>query len=64
MAKTPKFEEQMKKLQEIVDKLEKGDIDLDESISLYEDGLKLAKQLKEQLSSFEEKIEELSQDDE
>ena len=60
MAKEISFEEQMKKLQEIVEKLERNDIDLDESIRLYEEGLKLSKQLKEQLEGFEEKIAALN----
>ena len=49
-----------KKLQEIVEKLEKEDVDLDESIQLYEEGLKLSKALKEQLEGFEKKIAELN----
>ena len=64
MAEKMKFEQQMKKLQEIVDKLEKNDIELDESLKLYEEGLKLSKSLKEQLSAFEEKIKELNEEDE
>ncbi|MBR5341344.1 MAG: exodeoxyribonuclease VII small subunit, partial [Erysipelotrichaceae bacterium] len=63
-AEKMKFEQQMKKLQEIVDKLEKNDIELDESLKLYEEGLKLSKSLKEQLSAFEEKIKELNEEDE
>ncbi|MBO4918682.1 MAG: exodeoxyribonuclease VII small subunit [Erysipelotrichaceae bacterium] len=64
MANKAKFEDQMKKLQDIVDKLEKEEIDLDESIHLYEEGLQLAKDLKKQLSVFEERISELSRDEE
>lgn len=64
MAKENKFETQMKKLESIVDKLEKDDVDLDESISLYEEGLKLSKTLKKQLQDFEKKIEALNKDDE
>lgn len=64
MAKEVRFETQMKKLQQIVDKLEKDDVDLDESISLYEEGLKLSKSLKQQLQEFEKKIEALNSDDE
>ena len=55
-----KFEQQMKKLEEIVDKLEKDDAELEESIGLYEEGLKLAKTLKEQLKIFQDKINELN----
>ena len=62
MAQEIKFEEQMKKLQEIVEKLERNDIELDESISLYEEGLKLSKTLKDQLAQFEEKIALLNKD--
>ena len=64
MAKELTFEQQMKKLQDIVEKLEEGKVELDESIILYEEGLKLSKELKKQLSVFEEKIDKLGQDDE
>jgi exodeoxyribonuclease VII small subunit len=64
MEKELSFEQQMKKLQDIVEKLEKNDVELDESIALYEEGLRLSKILKEQLDQFEKKIEELSRDDE
>ncbi|MBQ6335205.1 MAG: exodeoxyribonuclease VII small subunit [Erysipelotrichaceae bacterium] len=62
MAEEVKFEQQMKKLQDIVEKLERNDIELDESIALYEEGLKLSKQLKSQLEGFEKKIKELDQE--
>ena len=61
MSKEIKFEEQMKKLQEIVEKLERNDEELDESIALYEEGLKLSKSLKDQLSVFESKIAALNE---
>ena len=64
MSKELTFEQQMKKLQDIVEKLEEGKVELDESIKLYEEGLKLSKELKKQLSVFEEKIDKLGQDDE
>jgi len=64
MEENIKFEDQMKKLQEIVNKLETENTDLDESIRLYEEGLKLSKALKERLSVFEEKIKELNQNEE
>ena len=64
MAKELSFEQQMKKLQDIVEKLEEGNVELDESIKLYEEGLKLSKELKKQLSVFEEKIDKLGQDNE
>ena len=64
MAKELTFEQQMKKLQDIIEKLESGDVDLDTSIKLYEDGLKLSKELKKQLLVFEDKIEKLGQENE
>ena len=64
MEKQKSFEAQMKKLQQIVDKLEKDEVNLEESISLYEEGLNLSKSLKEQLAKFEDKIKELSEDNE
>lgn len=59
MAKTVKFEDKMKRLEEIVDLLEKEETGLDESISLYEEGLQLSKSLKKDLKEFEDKIKEI-----
>ena len=60
MPEETRFEEKMKKLEQIVDKLEKDDADLEESLKLYEEGLGLAKALKEQLKVFQDKISELN----
>ncbi len=62
--KDMKFEDMMKRLQEIVGILEKGELDIDESIRLYEEGLGLSKELKKQLLRFEKQIEELSEGNE
>lgn len=56
-----KFEDKMKRLQDIVDELEKDSTDLDKSIELYQEGLTLSKTLKDELSKFEEKINELNE---
>lgn len=64
MEKEKTFEQQMKMLQQIVEKLEANDVELDESIKLYEEGLKLSKTLKDQLSAFEEKITQLNKGEE
>ena len=63
MAKETGFEQEMKKLQKIVEKIESNEVSLDESISLYEDGLKLSKSLKKQLEAFEKKISEINDND-
>lgn len=60
MAKSVKFEDKMNRLAEIIDELDSDDTELDKSIKLYEEGLSLSKELKKQLKSFEEKIEEIN----
>ena len=50
------FEENMKKLEEIATELEKGDLDLDTSVSKFEEGMKLSKECSEMLEKAEKKI--------
>lgn len=50
------FEEQILKLEETVRKLERGDISLDESLALFEEGVKLTKDCREQLNKAENKV--------
>ena len=59
-----KFEDKMNRLSAIVEKLDDENTDLDESIKLYEEGLKLSKSLKEQLEAFKEKIAEINKGNE
>ncbi|MBR0461372.1 MAG: exodeoxyribonuclease VII small subunit [Erysipelotrichaceae bacterium] len=59
-----KFEDRMNRLSEIVEKLDDENVDLDESIKLYEEGLKLSKELKEQLEGFKEKIDSINKGNE
>lgn len=58
------FEEKMNRLKEIVDSLEKDDADLDESINLYSEGLKLSKELKAELNTFEDRVKEIGESNE
>lgn len=51
------FEQSLKQLENIVAQLERGDISLEESIKLFEEGTKLADQCKQQLVEAEGKIE-------
>ena len=53
------FEESIRQLSEIVERLEAGDLPLDESVSLFEKGMFIAKRSKQQLDSAEKKVEEL-----
>lgn len=50
------FEESIKELEKIVEKLEKGDIGLDESLELFEKGIKLSKVCNEMLDKAEKKV--------
>ena len=58
------FEEKMNRLQEIVSLLDREDTKLDDSIRLYEEGLKLTKELEGQLKAVEEKIEAIGKENE
>ena len=50
------FEDNMKKLEEIVAELEKGDLNLDDSISKFEEGIKISKECNKTLEEAEKKI--------
>ena len=50
------YEKDYKKLEEIVKKLESGDISLYESVKLYEEGVALYKSLEKTLKEYEGKI--------
>mgnify|MGYP001049564850 CR=1 FL=1 len=60
MAKSKSFEAELKKLQEIVAKLEGGAESLEESLKLFEEGTKIAKFCYEVLEGAEQKITNLS----
>ncbi|MCX7797250.1 MAG: exodeoxyribonuclease VII small subunit [Melioribacter sp.] len=53
------FEESLKRLQEISEILEKGEVSLEESLKLYEEGINLAKFCYNTLKEAELKITEL-----
>ena len=50
------FEESMKKLEGIVTELENGNLNLDESVKKFEEGMKIAKQCNKILEEAEKKI--------
>lgn len=50
------FEELMKKLEGIVTELENGNLNLDESVKRFEEGMKIAKQCNTILENAEKKI--------
>jgi exodeoxyribonuclease VII small subunit len=57
--KTNSFEQDLKRLEEIADSLENNSADLDEVISLYEEGIKLSKSCMKKLNEAELRITEL-----
>lgn len=50
------FEEQMENLEKIVSELEKGDLNLDDSITKFEEGIKISKECNKILQEAEKKI--------
>lgn len=50
------FEESMKKLEGIVTELENGNLNLDESVKKFEEGMKIARQCNTILEDAEKKI--------
>ena len=54
-----KFEEALKKLEKIVEDLEKGDLSLDEALKKYQEGLELSRLCSQRLESAKKKIDVL-----
>jgi exodeoxyribonuclease VII small subunit len=61
MSKTT-FEQSMKKLEQIVQELESGDLPLEEAMQKFEEGIKLSRLCSEKLDETEKKITLLLQD--
>ena len=59
---TPTFEAALLKLDEIVQKLEKGELPLEQSLVLYEEGVRLSRLCHAKLEEAEGKIELLLKD--
>jgi len=58
-----KFETSMKRLEDIVAKMEAGELSLDESLKLFEEGIKLSRALAKKLDEAERKVEMLTRDE-
>lgn len=56
------FEQAMKELEAVVDQLERGDVALDQSITLYERGAALKKRCEDELKRAEEKVAAITLD--
>lgn len=59
MEKKVKFEEKMKNLEDIINDLETGDIDLDESIEKYTKAMKLISECDSELKNVEKQVSKL-----
>lgn len=53
------FEQSLEELENLVDKLEHGQLTLDESLDTFETGMKLARVCTQKLTKAERKIEQL-----
>lgn len=56
------FEQAMKELEQVVGRLERGDVALEDSIALYERGALLKKRCEEKLREAEEKVAAITLD--
>ncbi len=56
------FEDIIKRLEEIVEALEKGDVPLDTALNLYEEGIQLSRSCGERLKEAELRIKKLNKD--
>jgi exodeoxyribonuclease VII small subunit len=57
MTEEIKFEDALTRLEEIVEKLEEGDLPLEESLSAFEEGIKLSRVCAKLLNEAERKVE-------
>ena len=61
-AQSRSFEASLEALERIVQQLETGDLPLDKSLELFEQGIKLSRECQERLSQAERRIEILLRD--
>ena len=55
----PLFEDSIRKLESIVEQMEKGDLSLEDSLKLFEEGVALSATCKQELDSAEGKVQML-----
>ena len=58
------FEENLERLKELVRLLQTGELTLDESLNVFEEGIKLSKVLEDKLQNIESKAVKLFENDE
>ena len=57
----PSFDDQLDRLESLVQKLESGHLSLEEALQQFEDGINLSKALQEQLAQAQRRVEVLKQ---
>lgn len=57
------FEASLKELEKVVRRLEEGELPLEESLKLFEDGVRLSRECQERLNQAERRIEVLLKDE-
>lgn len=57
------FEEGLSRLEELIRQLERGELDLDTSLAVFEEGIKLSRNLNQKLTQAEKKLELLLKDE-
>ncbi len=55
----PSFEQAVQRLGEIVERLETGDLPLEESLALFEQGVRLSRDAQARLDAAEKRVEQL-----
>jgi len=61
-APDPPFETMMKRLEELVHQMERGDLSLEDSIRSFEEGIKLVKQCTAVLGEAEKRIQRITEE--
>ena len=64
MKKEKSFEEVLQELEEIVNRLEQGDLPLEESLQLFEQGVRLSRSCHTKLDEAQKRLEILLKDEE
>ena len=55
-----KFEKAMNRIEQIVEELERGELDIDKSLEIFEEGIKMSRVCSKKLNEAEQKIEKLT----
>ncbi len=60
--KRPTFEEGMTTLEALIERMNEGELDLEQSMKAYEEGMALVSQLQAMLDAHKKKIEQIDMD--